>query len=47
MKLAFVLLLITLGGCAPALPKGFYCWQDRGYLVCQIIPAENQPPESR
>jgi len=44
-----VLMLLSLSACAqaPQLPKGFFCWPDKGYLVCQFVPeqgkAESKP----
>ena len=42
MRLALLLFLLTLWGCAPAVPKGFFCWQDKGYMVCQFVPADKE-----
>ena len=40
MKLAALLLLTTLFGCAPKPPRGVVCWPDKGYIVCQFLYEE-------
>ena len=43
--IVFLFLLFLLSACTPEIPKlprGFYCWPDRGVIVCQFIPADQE-----
>ena len=47
LLLPLLLFMLLLWGCTPQipkLPKGIFCWQDGGYIVCQFIPADDIAP---
>ena len=42
-------ILMSLSACAqaPQLPKGFFCWPDKGYIVCQFVPNQEESKTSQ